>query len=121
MNQLFSNCASFKNLDKALINKWGDISVLLPAQEQQLDNLLKHPKFVEDEQKAIGAILEFYRLCVALNRETLEIRYKGKSISDVLNMTINEGVDFFEHIPKIYRKLNLRVTTYLSTAMNAIV
>ena len=39
------------------------------------------------------------------NRETLEIRYKGKSISDVLNMTINEGVDFFEHIPKIYRKL----------------
>ena len=39
------------------------------------------------------------------NRETLEIRYKGKSISDVLNMTINEGVSFFEHIPKIYRKL----------------
>ena len=39
------------------------------------------------------------------NRETLEIRYKGKSISDVLNMTINESVDFFEHIPKIYRKL----------------
>ena len=35
----------------------------------------------------------------------LEIRYKGKSISDVLNMTINEGVDFFENIPKIYRKL----------------
>ncbi len=39
------------------------------------------------------------------NRETLEIRYKGKSISDVLNMTINESVPFFEHIPKIYRKL----------------
>ena len=39
------------------------------------------------------------------NRETLEIRYKGKSISDVLNMTINEAVDFFENIPKIYRKL----------------
>ncbi len=39
------------------------------------------------------------------NRETLEIRYKGKSISDVLNMTINEAVSFFEHIPKIYRKL----------------
>ena len=39
------------------------------------------------------------------NRETLEIRYKGKSISDVLNMTINEAVAFFEHIPKIYRKL----------------
>ncbi len=39
------------------------------------------------------------------NRETLEIRYKGKTISDTLNMTINEGVDFFEHIPKIYRKL----------------
>ncbi|MBD0822561.1 excinuclease ABC subunit UvrA [Aestuariibaculum marinum] len=39
------------------------------------------------------------------NRETLEIRYKGKSISDVLNMTINEAVDFFEHIPKIFNKL----------------
>ncbi|PXX25602.1 excinuclease ABC subunit A [Arenibacter sp. ARW7G5Y1] len=39
------------------------------------------------------------------NRETLEIRYKGKSIADVLEMTINESVDFFENIPKIYRKL----------------
>lgn len=39
------------------------------------------------------------------NRETLEIRYKGKSISDVLNMTINDAVNFFENIPKIYRKL----------------
>ena len=39
------------------------------------------------------------------NRETLEIRYKGKSISDVLEMTINECVEFFEHIPKIYRKV----------------
>ena len=39
------------------------------------------------------------------NRETLEIRYKGKSISDVLFMTINESVDFFERIPKIHRKL----------------
>lgn len=39
------------------------------------------------------------------NRETLEVRYKGKSISDVLDMTINESVVFFENIPKIYRKL----------------
>ncbi|MET1259499.1 excinuclease ABC subunit UvrA [Flagellimonas sp. DF-77] len=39
------------------------------------------------------------------NRETLEIRYKGKSIADVLEMTINDAVAFFEHIPKIYRKL----------------
>jgi excinuclease ABC subunit A len=39
------------------------------------------------------------------NRETLEIRYKGKSISDVLNMTIDDAVAFFELIPKIYRKL----------------
>ena len=39
------------------------------------------------------------------NRETLEIRYKGKSISDVLDMTINEATPFFENIPKIYRKL----------------
>ena len=39
------------------------------------------------------------------NRETLEIRYKGKSISDVLNMTINQGVEFFENYPKILNKL----------------
>lgn len=39
------------------------------------------------------------------NRETLEVRYKGKSISDVLDMTIDEAVSFFENIPKIYRKL----------------
>ena len=39
------------------------------------------------------------------NRETLEIRYKGKSISDILNMTINESCEFFENFPKIFRKL----------------
>jgi excinuclease ABC subunit A len=39
------------------------------------------------------------------NRETLEIRFKGKSISDVLNMTVDEAVEFFENIPKIYRKV----------------
>ena len=39
------------------------------------------------------------------NRETLEIRYKGKSISDVLNMTIDDAVPFFENIPKILNKL----------------
>ena len=40
------------------------------------------------------------------NRETLEIRYKGKSISDILNMTINESCEFFENFPKIFRKLS---------------
>lgn len=39
------------------------------------------------------------------NRETLEIRYKGKSIADILDMTIDESVHFFENIPKIYRKV----------------
>ena len=39
------------------------------------------------------------------NRETLEVRYKGKSINDVLNMTINEAVEFFENIPIIIQKI----------------
>lgn len=39
------------------------------------------------------------------NRETLEVKYKGKSIYDVLEMTVEEGMLFFESIPKIYRKL----------------
>jgi excinuclease ABC subunit A len=41
------------------------------------------------------------------NRETLEIRYKGKSISDVLNMTVEEAVDFFQPVPYIYRKIKV--------------
>lgn len=40
------------------------------------------------------------------NRETLDIHYKGKSIFDVLDMTVDEGVEFFENIPKIHRKLS---------------
>ena len=39
------------------------------------------------------------------NRETLEVKYKGKSIYDVLEMTVEEGVKFFENMPKIQRKL----------------
>lgn len=39
------------------------------------------------------------------NRETLQVKYKGKTISDVLDMTVEEGVEFFKNIPKISRKL----------------
>jgi len=39
------------------------------------------------------------------NRETLEVKYKGKSISDVLEMTVKEAVEFFENIPSIYNKI----------------
>jgi excinuclease ABC subunit A len=39
------------------------------------------------------------------NRETLEVRFKGRTISDVLDMTIEEALDFFRHIPKIHRRL----------------
>ena len=39
------------------------------------------------------------------NRETLEVRYKGKSIADVLDMTINQAVDFFQNVPDILRKI----------------
>ena len=40
------------------------------------------------------------------NRETLEVKYKGKNIDEVLNMTINQAAEFFESIPKIYTKLH---------------
>ena len=39
------------------------------------------------------------------NRETLEVKYKGKSISDVLDMTVSQALEFFKHIPKIMRRL----------------
>lgn len=39
------------------------------------------------------------------NRETIEVRYKGKSISDVLNMTIDQACEFFEHLPTIFRQI----------------
>ena len=41
------------------------------------------------------------------NRETLEVRFKGKSIADVLDMTINQAVEFFENIPAIYNKIKV--------------
>lgn len=41
------------------------------------------------------------------NRETLEIRFKGKSISDVLNMTVDEAVEFFQNVPYLYRKIKV--------------
>lgn len=41
------------------------------------------------------------------NRETLEVRFKGKSIADILDMTINAAVDFFEHVPHILKKLQV--------------
>jgi excinuclease ABC subunit A len=39
------------------------------------------------------------------NRETLEVRFKGKSISDVLDMTVEQALEFFEHQPRIYRRV----------------
>ena len=43
------------------------------------------------------------------NRETLEVKYKGKTITDVLNMTVEEACTFFENIPKIHRKIKTLV------------
>ncbi len=48
------------------------------------------------------------------NKETLEVKYKGKSIADVLNMTVEEGMNFFESIPRIYRKLKTMYDVGLS-------
>ncbi len=47
------------------------------------------------------------------NRETLEVRYKGKSISDVLDMSIEDALEFFEHVPKIKQKLSTLVNVGL--------
>lgn len=48
------------------------------------------------------------------NRETLEVKYKGKSIHDVLEMTVEEALEFFEHIPTIHRKIQTLVDVGLS-------
>ena len=48
------------------------------------------------------------------NRETLEVRYKGKNIYDVLNMTVEEAYDFFAHIPSIQRKMQTLMDVGLS-------
>lgn len=48
------------------------------------------------------------------NRETLEVKYKGKSIYDVLDMTVEEALDFFKHIPNIYRKIQTMYDVGLS-------
>ena len=49
------------------------------------------------------------------NRETLEVRFKGKTIADVLEMPVEEALDFFRHIPKIKRRSCRRCTTSAST------
>ncbi|MES2480176.1 MAG: excinuclease ABC subunit UvrA [Bacteroidota bacterium] len=57
------------------------------------------------------------------NRETLEIRYRGKSISDVLNMTVDDAVDFFINVPMLYRKSKTLQDVglgYISLGQNAV-
>jgi excinuclease ABC subunit A len=57
------------------------------------------------------------------NRETLEIRYKGKSISDVLNMTVDDAVEFFVNVPQLYRKVKTLQDVglgYISLGQNAV-
>lgn len=57
------------------------------------------------------------------NRETLEIRYKGKSISDVLDMTVDEAVEFFTPVPYIYRKIKVLQEVglgYITLGQNAV-
>jgi len=48
------------------------------------------------------------------NRETLDIRYKGKNISEVLNMTVEDGFEFFKNVPQIARKLETLIAVGLS-------
>lgn len=49
------------------------------------------------------------------NRETLEVRFKGKSIADVLDMTINRAVEFFENVPQILNKIKVLQDVGLAT------
>ena len=57
------------------------------------------------------------------NRETLEIRYKGKSISDVLDMTVDDAVEFFQNVPYVYRKIKVLHEVglgYITLGQNAV-
>ena len=69
LNQMFSNCTSFKQLEKALTSKYGDLEVLIPLFEKKIENLKHHPVHVREEQKAILTILEFFRLLKAHKQE----------------------------------------------------
>lgn len=52
------------------------------------------------------------------NRETLEVKYKGKSIYDVLNMTVEEALHFFENVPSIRRKMETLYDVGLSISVS---
>jgi len=56
----------------------------------------------------------------ALQPETLEVRYKGKSIADVLDLTVADALDFFEHQPRIRTKLELLNDVGLDTSPRAV-
>ena len=53
------------------------------------------------------------------NRETLEVRFKGKSIADVLDMPVEEALEFFEHIPKVRRRLETLNASASATCASA--
>src|SRR5438045_9754948 len=60
----------------------------------------------------MNSVPDVYGHCEKCNgkrysRETLEIRYKGKSIADVLEMTVEQAVEFFQQVPYIYRKIKV--------------
>ena len=67
--QMFSNCTSFKQLDKALIAKFGNLNTLIPLFEHKIESLKYRPTNIHQEQKAILTILEFFRLLKAHNEE----------------------------------------------------
>ena len=97
-------------LDKSKIANIGNVNPVYQGQFFDPEDAYTVPYGAGVQTIEMNFLPDVYVTCKSCgghryNRETLEVKYKGKNIDDVLNMTVNMAVEFFENIPSIYQKL----------------